>query len=202
MHSLPRFLEIAKLLFVFLLRFHRVLASKNYILDLCQLPRLTFWDHKMKTPHASHGILEIYFKSPPCPIWISPNKLRNNPLPNTMTEYLPYFIVKSKIKCFPASWLSIAFSDTDLMLQFCLCSTKSNWKLNSLCLFLLVSQFDHISIIRYCDLLTAVIMHDHIHILPFIYIGINWGGAFALDRKYMNETWQPQPTAILRLFQG
>ena len=23
---------------------------KKYILDLCQLPRLTFWDHKMKIP--------------------------------------------------------------------------------------------------------------------------------------------------------
>ena len=34
-----------------------------------------------------------------------------------MTEYLPYFNVKFKIKNLPASWLSIAFFDTDLMLQ-------------------------------------------------------------------------------------
>ena len=58
--------------------------------------------------------------SPPCPIWISPNILRNNPLPITMTEHLLYFIAKFKIMCLSASWLSIAFSDTDLMLQFCL----------------------------------------------------------------------------------
>ena len=95
-------------------------ASKNYILDWCLLPRLTFWDHKMKTPHTSHGILELNYKSPPCLIWILSIKLLNNPLPITMTEYLPYFIVKFKIKCLPASWLRIAFSDTDLMLQFCL----------------------------------------------------------------------------------
>ena len=36
-----------------------------------------------------------------------------------MTKYLPYFIVKFIMKCLPASWLSIAFSDTHLMLQFC-----------------------------------------------------------------------------------
>ena len=77
----------------------------KFIFHLCQLPRLTFWDHKVKTPHASHGILEINYKSPPCLIWISPNKLKTNPLPITMTEYLPYFIVKFKIKCLPASWL-------------------------------------------------------------------------------------------------
>ena len=34
------------------------------------------------------------------------------------TEYLPQFIVKYKITCLPASWLSIALSDTDLMFQF------------------------------------------------------------------------------------
>ena len=37
-----------------------------------------------------------------------------------MTEYLPYATVKFKIKSRPKSWLSIAFSDIDLMLQFCL----------------------------------------------------------------------------------
>ena len=32
------------------------MASKNDVLDLCQLPPLTIWGHKMKTHHASHGI--------------------------------------------------------------------------------------------------------------------------------------------------
>ena len=41
-----------------------------------------------------------------------------------MTEYLPYFIVKFRIKCLPASWLSIAISDTDLTLWFCLPNVK------------------------------------------------------------------------------
>ena len=36
-------------------------ASKNYILDLCQLFHLIIWGHKMKTPWAYglSGILEI-----------------------------------------------------------------------------------------------------------------------------------------------
>ena len=78
------------------------------ILDLCQLPRLTFRGNEMKPPHTSPGIMEINFKRPPCLIWISPNK------------YLPYIMVKFKIKCLPVSWLSIAFSDTDLMFKFCI----------------------------------------------------------------------------------
>ena len=67
----------------------------------------------MKTPHALSGILEINYKSPPCLTKISPNKPTNNPLPINMTDYLLCFIVKLKIKCLPASWLSVAFSDTD-----------------------------------------------------------------------------------------
>ena len=35
------------------------------ILDLPQLPHLSMRGHKMKTPHASSGILEINYKSPP-----------------------------------------------------------------------------------------------------------------------------------------
>ena len=62
----------------------------------------------------------LNYKSSPFLIWISPNKLKNNPLPVTMTGDLPFFVVKFKIECLPALWLSIAFSDTDLMLQFCL----------------------------------------------------------------------------------
>ena len=59
--------------------------SKNYILDLCQHPRLTSWDHKMKTPHASH-LYEF-------------NQIRNSSLPITMTEFLPRFDVTSQTKC-------------------------------------------------------------------------------------------------------
>ena len=36
----------------------------------------------MKTPHASSGILEMNYKSPPCLTNITPNKLKNNPLPH------------------------------------------------------------------------------------------------------------------------
>ena len=46
-----------------------------------------------------------------------------------MTEDLPYFIVKFRIKCLRATRLSIASSDTDLMLQFCLSYTNVNRKL-------------------------------------------------------------------------
>ena len=31
---------------------HACFAIENYLLDLCPLPRLTFWDHNMKTLHA------------------------------------------------------------------------------------------------------------------------------------------------------
>ena len=36
---------------------------------------------KMKAPHASPGLLAIDYKRPLCLIWITPNKLKNNPLP-------------------------------------------------------------------------------------------------------------------------
>ena len=64
-----------------------------------QLPRLTFYDHKMKALLMPHmGSLEINYKLPPYLIGISSNKLRNNPLTITMTdEYLPYVIGKLKI---------------------------------------------------------------------------------------------------------
>ena len=35
-----------------------VRPAKIILLDLCQLPHLTFLGNKMKTPHASHGILK------------------------------------------------------------------------------------------------------------------------------------------------
>ena len=75
-------------------------ASKNYILHLCQLPRLTIWGHKVKAPMPH---LESY-KSPPCLTWISQNKLKNNSLPHHQDWV---FIVKFKIKFLPALWLSI-----------------------------------------------------------------------------------------------
>ena len=93
-------------------------ANKKYKLDLCQLPRLTFRDHKMNTPHTSHGILEINYKSLPCVIWITTNKPRNNPVYHHDWVF-PSFVVSFKIKCLHASWLSIAIFDPDLMLQFC-----------------------------------------------------------------------------------
>ena len=66
-----------------------------------QLPCLTFWDHKMKSAHALQGILEKKLKIVSLPHMNLSNKLRNNSLPINMSEYLPYFIVKIKIKCLP-----------------------------------------------------------------------------------------------------
>ena len=74
----------------------------------------------MKCPHVSSGIFEINYKSLPRLILISPNKLLKKTCHTTKTEYLPYFVVKLKIKCLPVLWLSIAYTDTVLMLQFCL----------------------------------------------------------------------------------
>ena len=47
-------------------------------------------------------------------------KHEKNPCFITKTEYLPYCVAKLMMKCLPASKLSIAFSDTDQMLQVCL----------------------------------------------------------------------------------
>ena len=47
-------------------------------------------------------------------------KHEKNPCFITKTEYLPYCVAKLMMKCLPASKLSIAFSDTDQMLHFCL----------------------------------------------------------------------------------
>ena len=38
-------------------------VSKNYVLDLCQLQHLTIGGHKVKTPYASSGTLEVKYKS-------------------------------------------------------------------------------------------------------------------------------------------
>ena len=57
------------------------------MLDLCQLPCLTFWEYKIKTPHASNGNLELNYNSTPCLTSIYPNKMRNIHLLITMTEY-------------------------------------------------------------------------------------------------------------------
>ena len=61
-------------------------AAKSFIRDLCQLLRQTSWDRRTKTLQTSHEILEINYKSPPCNVWILPNKLRNIPLSIAMTE--------------------------------------------------------------------------------------------------------------------
>ena len=78
------------------------------------------WTIKIKTPHASHGILELNYKSLPCLIWTSSNKLRTNTCLSLWLSIYSIFIVKFKIKCLPASWPSIAFFHTDIMLLFCL----------------------------------------------------------------------------------
>ena len=70
------------------------------------MPHQGFWKKILNHLPASHRFHQINWKPTPCLI--------------TETEYLPCFIVKFKIKCVPASWLIIAFSDTDLTLQFCL----------------------------------------------------------------------------------
>ena len=77
----------------------------NHILDLCELPRLTFWDDRIKIPHASHRILEINYEPPPC----------SNEFHQINWETTPY----------PSPWLStypigLVLPDTDLTLQFCL----------------------------------------------------------------------------------
>ena len=73
-------------------------AKITYIYKICDhLPPIWLSGAmKWKPPHASSGIFI------------------------TKAEHLPYFIINFKIKCLPASRLSIAFSDIDLMLQFCL----------------------------------------------------------------------------------
>ena len=83
----------------------------------------------MKTPHASPGVLTITHKSPPCLMWITPNKLRNYPSLITKYKYLPYFIIKIEDKLHPCPvankiplswlWLSTAYSDIDPIYDFC-----------------------------------------------------------------------------------
>ena len=78
----------------------------------------------MKTPHASSEILEINYKSPPFqhPALHEFHKIICKTIPCliTKTEVFTLFYFEIWNKMPPAPWLSIAFSDTDLMLQFCL----------------------------------------------------------------------------------
>ena len=83
---------------------------------------------------ASHNLHQINWKTTPCLI--------------TKTEYLPYFIVNLRIKCLPALWLSIAFSDTDLMFQFCLPHTFNLKKIDA-------------SLIQVLESKLPVIQHSH-----------------------------------------
>ena len=55
---------------------------------------------KVKTPHhhASPETWAINYKTPPYLVWITPNKLKNNP----RIEHLHYFIIKFKIQFLPA----------------------------------------------------------------------------------------------------
>ena len=94
-------------------------TRKAEVLDLCQLRSLTLRSHKIKTPCASPGIEEINYQNYLIASWISWNRVKNTLMPHHLTEYIPYFILKSKITCLLASWPSITFSDdTDLMFQF------------------------------------------------------------------------------------
>ena len=58
-------------------------SCKNYVLDLCQLPRLISEEIKEKNTDAwcPHGIriINYMYNTPPCLTWIAPNKLGNNP---------------------------------------------------------------------------------------------------------------------------
>ena len=78
----------------------------------------------MKTPHASSEIMEINYKSPPFqhPALHEFHKIICKTIPCliTKTEVFTLFSFKIWNKMPSAPWLSIAFSDTDLMLQFCL----------------------------------------------------------------------------------
>ena len=74
------------------------------------MPHLEFWKQIINHLPALHQNHQIIWKTIPCLI--------------TNTEYLPYFNVKFTTKCLTALWLSIAFSDTDLILQFCLSYNK------------------------------------------------------------------------------
>ena len=87
-----------------------------------QFPYLTIWGHKLKTPHASSGNWKQILSHLPASHKFHQIKWKTSPCPITKAEYLPYFILKFNVKCLHASGLStgIAFSDTDLMLQFCL----------------------------------------------------------------------------------
>ena len=56
---------------------------------------LTFLDHTMK---PSHVIFKLNYISPPCIIWFSPNKLRNNPLTYQSPWLSIYLILLQNLK--------------------------------------------------------------------------------------------------------
>ena len=57
-------------------------AQNLYIRSVSPPPSDYLRQKQMKTHHASSGILDINYKSPPCLTYILPNKLKINPLPH------------------------------------------------------------------------------------------------------------------------
>ena len=68
------------------------MASENSTLDLCQLLRMIFWQF---------SFLTINYKTPPCPLRISPNKLNNKP-PCLITKISIYLIFSINWNKMPA----------------------------------------------------------------------------------------------------
>ena len=60
----------------------KILGQQKCSIPHTSPPSPTYLRPHTETPHASSGILEIKYKSPPCLTLISPNKLKNNPLPH------------------------------------------------------------------------------------------------------------------------
>ena len=56
------------------------------------------WTGLFQTPHASPGILAMNYKTPPCLIWILPNKLKNSALPHHLHVNWVFAIFYCKIQ--------------------------------------------------------------------------------------------------------
>ena len=69
------------------------------------MPQLEFWKQIKNHLLASNWFHQINLKTTPS---------------STRLSIYPILSEKNKIKCLPASWLTIAVSDTNLMLMFCL----------------------------------------------------------------------------------
>ena len=80
-----------------------------------------FWNQIINHFLASYEFHQINRETSPCAIVHCPAYHH---------EYVLSFTVKIKIKCrIPASWPSIAFSDTDIMLRFCFALSRPKSRL-------------------------------------------------------------------------